>query len=44
MGRGAPLPRLRAERGRVAAAFLARYNEIGCLRPGDHTDVTRNAR
>lgn len=30
--------------GRKAAeAFLARYNETGSLRPGDHTDVTRDA-
>ncbi|MBA2264503.1 MAG: hypothetical protein H0W98_01540 [Chloroflexi bacterium] len=30
--------------GRKAAErFLARYNEIGSLRPGDYADVTRNA-
>ena len=30
--------------GRKAAErFLARYNEIGILRPGDYADVTRNA-
>jgi len=30
--------------GRKAAErFLARYNESGSLRPGDYTDVTRNA-
>ena len=30
--------------GRKAAKrFLARYNEIGSLRPGDYADVTRNA-
>jgi len=30
--------------GRKAAeSFLARYNETGSLRPGDYTDVTRNA-
>ena len=30
--------------GRKAAErFLARYNEIGSLRPGDYSDVTRNA-
>ena len=30
--------------GRKAAGkFLARYNEIGSLRPGDYADVTRNA-
>jgi hypothetical protein len=30
--------------GRKAAErFLARFNEIGSLRPGDYADVTRNA-
>jgi hypothetical protein len=30
--------------GRKAAErFVARYNEIGSLRPGDYADVTRNA-
>jgi hypothetical protein len=30
--------------GRKAAErFLARYNEIGSLRPGDYSGVTRNA-
>jgi len=30
--------------GRKAAErFLARYNEVGSLRPGDYADVTRNA-
>jgi hypothetical protein len=30
--------------GRKAAeAFVARYNEIHSLRPGDYADVTRNA-
>ena len=30
--------------GRKAAErFLARYNDIGSLRPGDYADVTRNA-
>jgi hypothetical protein len=30
--------------GRKAAErFLARYNETGSLRPGDYSDVTRNA-
>ena len=30
--------------GRKAAErFLARYNEIGSLRPGDYADATRNA-
>jgi hypothetical protein len=30
--------------GRKAAdRFVARYNEIGSLRPGDYADVTRNA-
>jgi len=30
--------------GRKAAErFLARYNEIGSLRPGDYAEVTRNA-
>jgi hypothetical protein len=30
--------------GRKAAErFLARYNEIGSLRPGDYADVSRNA-
>ena len=30
--------------GRNAAErFLARFNEIGSLRPGDYADVTRNA-
>lgn len=30
--------------GRKAAErFLARYNEIGSLRPGDYAGVTRNA-
>ena len=30
--------------GRKAAErFLARYNELGSLRPGDYADVTRNA-
>ena len=30
--------------GRKAAErFLARYNEIGSIRPGDYADVTRNA-
>jgi len=30
--------------GRAAAErFLARYNEIGSLRPGDYSGVTRNA-
>lgn len=30
--------------GRKAAErFLARYNEIGSLRPSDYADVTRNA-
>jgi hypothetical protein len=30
--------------GRKAAeAFVARYNEIRSLRPGDYADVTRNA-
>ncbi|MDQ2933416.1 MAG: hypothetical protein M3R49_00275 [Chloroflexota bacterium] len=30
--------------GRKAAErFLARYNEIGSLRPGDYSSVTRNA-
>lgn len=30
--------------GRMAAErFLARYNEIGSLRPGDYAKVTRNA-
>ena len=30
--------------GRKAAErFLARFNETGSLRPGDYTDVTRNA-
>ncbi len=30
--------------GRKAAErFLARYNQIGSLRPGDYADVTRNA-
>ena len=30
--------------GRKAAErFLARYNAIGSLRPGDYADVTRNA-
>jgi hypothetical protein len=30
--------------GRKAAErFVARYNEIGSLRPGDYGDVTRNA-
>lgn len=30
--------------GRKAAErFLARYNEIGSLRPGDYASVTRNA-
>jgi len=30
--------------GRKAAErFLARYNEIGSLRPGDYSTVTRNA-
>ena len=30
--------------GRKAAEwFLARYNEIGSLRPGDYADLTRNA-
>jgi len=30
--------------GRKAAeAFLDRYNETGSLRPGDYSDVTRNA-
>ncbi len=30
--------------GRKAAeAFVARFNEIGSLRPGDYGDVTRNA-
>ena len=27
----------------AARRFLARYNEIGSLRPGDYADVTRNA-
>jgi hypothetical protein len=30
--------------GRAAAEkFLARYNELGSLRPGDYSGVTRNA-
>ncbi len=30
--------------GRKAAEkFLARYNQIGSLRPGDYADITRNA-
>jgi hypothetical protein len=30
--------------GRLAAErFVARYNEIGSLRPGDYSKVTRNA-
>ena len=30
--------------GRKAAEkFVARYNELGSLRPGDYADVTRNA-
>ena len=30
--------------GRKAAErFLARFNEIGSMRPGDYADVTRNA-
>ncbi len=30
--------------GRKAAErFIARYNEIGSLRPGDYADVSRNA-
>lgn len=30
--------------GRKAAEkFLARYNEIGSMRPGDYADITRNA-
>jgi len=30
--------------GRAAAErFVARYNEIGSLRPGDYSGVTRNA-
>ena len=30
--------------GRKAAErFVARYNEIGTLRPGDYSNVTRNA-
>lgn len=30
--------------GRKAAErFLERYNQIGSLRPGDYSDVTRNA-
>ncbi len=30
--------------GRKAAErFVARYNEIGSLRPGDYADITRNA-
>lgn len=36
-GRGQSDGRKPAER------FLARYNEIGSLRPGDYSDVTRNA-
>jgi hypothetical protein len=28
---------------RAAERFLARYNEIGGLRPGDYATVTRNA-
>lgn len=28
---------------RAAERFLARYNEIGSLRPGDYSKVTRNA-
>jgi len=36
-GRGQSDGRLAAER------FVARYNEIGSLRPGDYSKVTRNA-
>jgi hypothetical protein len=28
---------------KAAERFLARYNETGSLRPGDYSDVTRNA-
>jgi len=28
---------------RAAERFVARYNQIGSLRPGDYADVTRNA-
>ena len=32
-----------ADGRKATERFLARYNEIGSLRPGDYADVTRNA-
>jgi hypothetical protein len=33
----------RSDGRKAAEAFLARYNQIGSLRPSDYADVTRNA-
>lgn len=33
----------RSDGRKAAESFLARYNEIGSIRPADYADVTRNA-
>jgi hypothetical protein len=33
----------RSDGRKAAERFLARYNDIGSIRPGDYSDVIRNA-
>jgi hypothetical protein len=33
----------RSDGRKAAERFLARYNDIGSIRPGDYSDVTRNS-